>query len=41
VPALLLERPVQSKFYSPDAQRAAQVTKLFATIARRYDLLTT
>ncbi|MEI6084529.1 MAG: class I SAM-dependent methyltransferase [Verrucomicrobiota bacterium] len=28
-----------SKFYSPDAQRAAQVNKLFATIARRYDLL--
>lgn len=30
---------MQSKFYSPDAQRAAQVNKLFATIARRYDLL--
>jgi demethylmenaquinone methyltransferase/2-methoxy-6-polyprenyl-1,4-benzoquinol methylase len=30
---------VQSKFYSPDADRAAQVNKLFATIARRYDLL--
>ncbi|MCG3147072.1 MAG: Ubiquinone/menaquinone biosynthesis C-methyltransferase UbiE [Verrucomicrobiae bacterium] len=28
-----------SKFYSPDAQRARQVNKLFATIARRYDLL--
>jgi len=30
---------VQSKFYSPDAQRAKQVNKLFATIAHRYDLL--
>lgn len=30
---------MQSKFYSPDADRAAQVNKLFATIARRYDLL--
>jgi demethylmenaquinone methyltransferase/2-methoxy-6-polyprenyl-1,4-benzoquinol methylase len=30
---------VKSKFYSPDAQRAAKVNELFATIARRYDLL--
>jgi demethylmenaquinone methyltransferase/2-methoxy-6-polyprenyl-1,4-benzoquinol methylase len=30
---------MQSKFYSPDDRRAAQVNKLFATIARRYDLL--
>jgi demethylmenaquinone methyltransferase/2-methoxy-6-polyprenyl-1,4-benzoquinol methylase len=26
-------------YYSPDAQRAAKVRELFATIARRYDLL--
>jgi demethylmenaquinone methyltransferase / 2-methoxy-6-polyprenyl-1,4-benzoquinol methylase len=30
---------VQSKFYRPDEQRAAMVRELFATIARRYDLL--
>ncbi len=30
---------MKSKFYSPDAQRAEKVHKLFATIARRYDLL--
>jgi len=30
---------VQSKFYQPDAQRAEKVHELFATIARRYDLL--
>jgi demethylmenaquinone methyltransferase / 2-methoxy-6-polyprenyl-1,4-benzoquinol methylase len=30
---------VQSKFYRPDEQRAEKVQALFATIARRYDLL--
>jgi demethylmenaquinone methyltransferase/2-methoxy-6-polyprenyl-1,4-benzoquinol methylase len=30
---------VQSKFYQPDEHRAEKVRKLFATIARRYDLL--
>lgn len=30
---------MKSKFYSPDAQRAAKVNELFAAIARRYDLL--
>jgi len=30
---------VQSKFYSPGDQRAENVHRLFATIARRYDLL--
>jgi demethylmenaquinone methyltransferase/2-methoxy-6-polyprenyl-1,4-benzoquinol methylase len=30
---------VQSKFYQPDEQRAEKVHELFATIARRYDLL--
>jgi demethylmenaquinone methyltransferase / 2-methoxy-6-polyprenyl-1,4-benzoquinol methylase len=30
---------VQSKFYQPDERRAEKVRELFATIARRYDLL--
>jgi len=30
---------VQSKFYQPDERRAEKVHELFATIARRYDLL--
>lgn len=30
---------MRNRFYSPDGQRAAMVNKLFATIARRYDLL--
>jgi demethylmenaquinone methyltransferase/2-methoxy-6-polyprenyl-1,4-benzoquinol methylase len=30
---------VESKFYRPDEQRAEKVHELFATIARRYDLL--
>lgn len=30
---------MSSRFYSPDDQRAAKVRELFATIARRYDLL--
>jgi demethylmenaquinone methyltransferase/2-methoxy-6-polyprenyl-1,4-benzoquinol methylase len=30
---------VQSKFYQPDEHRAEKVHELFATIARRYDLL--
>ena len=30
---------MQSKFYQPDEHRAEKVRKLFATIARRYDLL--
>ena len=30
---------MQSKFYSPDQHRAEKVRELFATIARRYDLL--
>jgi len=30
---------VQSKFYQPDGRRAEKVHELFATIARRYDLL--
>jgi len=30
---------VQSKFYQPDQHRAEKVHELFATIARRYDLL--
>jgi demethylmenaquinone methyltransferase/2-methoxy-6-polyprenyl-1,4-benzoquinol methylase len=30
---------VESKFYQPDEQRAEKVHELFATIARRYDLL--
>lgn len=30
---------MQSKFYRPDEQRAEKVHELFATIARRYDLL--
>jgi demethylmenaquinone methyltransferase / 2-methoxy-6-polyprenyl-1,4-benzoquinol methylase len=30
---------MQSKFYQPDEQRAEKVHELFATIARRYDLL--
>jgi demethylmenaquinone methyltransferase/2-methoxy-6-polyprenyl-1,4-benzoquinol methylase len=30
---------MHSKFYSPDRQRAEKVHQLFATIARRYDLL--
>lgn len=30
---------VQNEFYSPGEQRAARVNDLFATIARRYDLL--
>jgi demethylmenaquinone methyltransferase / 2-methoxy-6-polyprenyl-1,4-benzoquinol methylase len=30
---------VSSKFYSPDQHRAEKVRELFATIARRYDLL--
>jgi demethylmenaquinone methyltransferase/2-methoxy-6-polyprenyl-1,4-benzoquinol methylase len=30
---------VESKFYSPDQHRAEKVHELFATIARRYDLL--
>jgi len=30
---------VESKFYRPDAQRAEKVHQLFATIARRYDML--
>jgi demethylmenaquinone methyltransferase/2-methoxy-6-polyprenyl-1,4-benzoquinol methylase len=30
---------VNNRFYSPGEQRAAQVQKLFAAIARRYDLL--
>lgn len=30
---------MQSKFYQPDEQRAERVRELFATIARRYDLL--
>lgn len=30
---------MQSKFYQPDAGRAEKVHELFATIARRYDLL--
>lgn len=36
---LLPFRRVQSKFYSPGHDRAANVHRLFATIARRYDLL--
>ena len=30
---------MQSKFYQPDEHRAEKVHELFATIARRYDLL--
>ena len=30
---------MESKFYSPDVHRAEKVHELFATIARRYDLL--
>ena len=30
---------MESKYYSPDQQRAQKVHQLFATIARRYDLL--
>ena len=30
---------MQSKFYQPDERRAEKVRELFATIARRYDLL--
>lgn len=30
---------MSNRFYSPDEQRAAKVRELFATIARRYDLL--
>ena len=30
---------VENQFYSPDDQRAVQVRRLFAAIARRYDLL--
>lgn len=37
--ALLPFGSVQSKFYQPGAERAAQVHRLFATIARRYDRL--
>ena len=30
---------MESKFYQPDEHRAEKVHELFATIARRYDLL--
>jgi demethylmenaquinone methyltransferase/2-methoxy-6-polyprenyl-1,4-benzoquinol methylase len=32
-------RAVESKFYQPDEHRAEKVRELFATIARRYDVL--
>jgi demethylmenaquinone methyltransferase/2-methoxy-6-polyprenyl-1,4-benzoquinol methylase len=39
VPAAVLTGPVSNVFYTPGEQRAARVNDLFATIARRYDLL--
>lgn len=36
---MVWSRGVKSKFYQPGAGRAAEVHRLFATIARRYDLL--